>query len=136
MAGGRPSIYTQELGDKICNLIAQGSNLHRLEKLDDMPCGNTFFRWLRENQEFSQKYAQAVTEREHHRFDKIDEVIDEARAGTVDPQIAKLQIDTMKWQVGKEDSKRYGDRQQIDQNIIFSQMGDVKVNGETLDFGD
>lgn len=133
MPAGRPTKYSKELGEEICKRIAMGSNIQRLQKMDDMPCGNTFFRWLRENEEFSQDYTRAVTERAHGRFDRIDDIVEEARQGKIDPQIAKLQIDTMKWQVGKEDRLRYGDSHNINATLTFNKMQVIKIDGKELD---
>lgn len=108
--GGRPTDYTPEYGDQICLEIAKGSNFNRLSKMDEYPSLETLFRWLRTIPEFNDNYELAIKERAHYRFDKVDDVVDELREGKIDAQIARLQIDTIKWQTGKENQKRYGDK--------------------------
>lgn len=114
MPGGRPTDYTPDYGDMICKVISEGSNFNRLSKLDEYPSLDTLFRWLRTIPEFSDNYAKAIKERAHYRFDMIDEVVEEMRTKKIDVQIARVQIDTIKWQTGKEDQKKYGDKQTIE----------------------
>src|SRR5271156_342956 len=43
---GRPSLFTTELGDEICNRIADGESLRAICDEADMPDKATVFRWL------------------------------------------------------------------------------------------
>ncbi len=109
MPAGRPSEFTMELADYICSEIAGGTNLKRLCDRKDMPARITVYRWLRQNPEFDNNYVKAIKNRADYRYDTIDDVVDEMRTGKIDPQVARIQIDTIKWQTGKEKPKTYGD---------------------------
>lgn len=43
---GRPSIYSKEMGTKICNLLMQGKGLTVICRRDDTPTIQTIFNWL------------------------------------------------------------------------------------------
>jgi len=43
----RLSEYTEEMADKICDLVAGGSNLTKIGQMDDMPCRDTIYKWKR-----------------------------------------------------------------------------------------
>lgn len=61
MPGGRPSDYTPELAEAICEAIA--STPKGLERLcaerEDFPEARTVFRWLEAHEEFRHRYARA-----------------------------------------------------------------------------
>lgn len=107
---GRPSIYTNELAEKICDLVAQRIPLIHICARDDMPNKDTIYRWKRERQDFSDLYAQARQHRACARADYIDQVLEEARDGTVDVQVARLIVDAEKWQMAKEMPRLYSDK--------------------------
>jgi hypothetical protein len=57
----RPTDYTPELGDQICELLADGMSLRAICQADDMPHRATVFRWLARAglEEFRDQYARA-----------------------------------------------------------------------------
>lgn len=107
---GRPSKYTKELGARICEMVAERIPVCDICSMDDMPDVSTLYRWKRMFPEFHQDYARAREERAEARQDYIDTVLKEARAGVIDVQVARLIVDTEKWQMGKEKPKIYGDK--------------------------
>lgn len=106
---GRPTDYTQELGDELCEMISLGSNFNKICKIEGVPSHETIYRWLRTIPEFRENYDIAREERAHSRFDKTNEIIEEMRDKKIDPQMAKIEIDLLKWQAGRENPKKYGD---------------------------
>ena len=42
---GRPSIYTPELAEKICDLIREGKSERQICKMPGMPDAKTLLRW-------------------------------------------------------------------------------------------
>lgn len=119
----RPSSFTPELGERICALIAEGMSLRKASEADGMPNWRTILRWLatkdaepKEGEDgaapfdaFRQQYARAREIRADARFERIDDVIDDMRAKKVDAQMARVEIDAIKWQAGKENGRRYGE---------------------------
>ena len=129
MPAGRPSIYTDDLADEICQRIADGQSVREICRADDMPAMSTVFRWLSDPRyiTFREQYARAVEARaEYH----ADEILDIADDGTNDwmerfgkdgeslgwsvngeaVQRSKLRIDSRKWLLSKLMPKKYGDK--------------------------
>ena len=74
---GRPSIFTQELADTICERLANGESLKAICEDDDMPDRWTVWKWDRDNHEgFSHKYARAREHQGDHYFDECADMID------------------------------------------------------------
>jgi len=114
MAGGRPTDYTEELADNICSLIAGGSNLNKICSDDDMPNRSTVYEWFRKHESFSTNYVRAREDRADYRFDRVDEVIKDLRADVIDASQARVELDAIKWQTGKEKPKQYGDKLDVE----------------------
>ena len=126
---GRPSSFTQDVADAICGRIAMGESLRRICLDDAMPDAKTVFRWLRQNDEFSQQYAQAREDQADGYADEITEIADEVNLEDVldkDGNVVevkvdatavarnRLRVDARKWVASKLRPKKYGDR--VDHN--------------------
>jgi len=89
-----------------------------------MPSWRTVLRWLstqdaedpsakpdevRPFEAFRQQYARAREARADARFESIDHVLYRLAKKEIDPQSARVMIDAIKWQAGKENAKRYGE---------------------------
>ena len=114
---GRPGIYSEELGEKICTLIATGFSLRKIGAMDDMPHMDTILRWVIKDKLFYERYAQAQAARAEFLLSEIVELSDEMAADncstTRDPSGVnhrRLQIDTRKWVIAKMFPKKYGDK--------------------------
>lgn len=106
----RPSSYTLELAESICDLVASGENLERICAKDDFPSKDTVYKWLRKHPEFADEYATARARRADARSDRIDEIKERCLNGKITSDVARVVIDAEKWQAGKENAKKYGDR--------------------------
>lgn len=111
---GRPSVFSQELIDKICELIANGMSLRAVCSQEGMPSAVTVCKWLSENQEFSKQYARAREEQAVSFADEIISIADSVEPDSAAVAKAKLQIDSRKWLAAKMAPKKYGDKQEID----------------------
>lgn len=117
---GRPTIYTEELAEEFCSLIAQGKSVNSIcRDYEDMPVSSTIFAWLAKNKEFSEKYDKATEARTAAHHEMLLEMGDEALEDSkiVDPkssnavvQAHKLRADNFKWAMSKMKPKKYGDR--------------------------
>lgn len=106
----RPSDYSQELADEICEAIATGGALYRLcDQFDNWPSERTVYRWLEDSDQFRQNYARARERQADRRNDEIVHIADEA----TDAALARLQVDARKWQASKLAPKKYGDKTTI-----------------------
>ena len=124
MTAGRPSDYTQEMADKICELISSGGSLRTICEPDDMPSKSAVFRWLGKYEEFRDQYARAKEESAELFADEIVNIAD----STDDPQKARVQIDARKWVASKLKPKKYGDR--VQQEISGPDGGAIKTSLE------
>lgn len=104
--GGRPSVYTPELGHRICEAVANGEALQDVCKQPGMPARRTVYYWLRTNEEFATAYELAREMRADLLADEVVKISD-----TEDPARARVQIDARRWAASKLNPRRYGERQ-------------------------
>ncbi len=125
MAGGRPSEYTQEIADSICEELALGKSLRTVCASDDMPAIKTVFNWFRAYPEFLQQYARAKQESADAMGEDALYISDTPQVGIVRTVKAdgsveereedmlghrRLQVETRKWLMAKMKPKKYGDK--------------------------
>jgi hypothetical protein len=123
---GRPAKYSPDLAKRICDLIAAGETDGTIGKMAGMPSAETIRCWKIEIEEFSGNYARAREARADFRSERMDEIARQLRVGKLKPDAARVLIDNEKWQAGKEQPKRYGDRIQVDGNMTVS-MSDEQL---------
>ena len=123
---GRPTIYSDELAQTICESLMVGMSLRKICELDDMPAISTVMQWLASNKsDFMEQYAHARQVQAEYLLDELIDIADdssndyeivngEERLNQEHIQRAKLRIDTRKWNIEKLAPKRYGNKQQID----------------------
>lgn len=130
MPKGRPTTYTPELADLICERLAAGESMRSVSRDESMPCMSTLFKWLREKEDFSQQYAKA---KEESADALVEDMLDIADNQVEQPLIvdgqpvkvdgktvmikdgpsvqhARLRVDTRKWAASKLKPKKYGDK--------------------------
>lgn len=111
---GRPSSYSQETANLICAYVAQGLSRRKACELVKVPLA-TVNDWINDNREnFSVQYARAEESRADHYFEHIV-----TRAQNIkdkdDAQVARVEIDAIKWACSKLLPKKYGDK--VDLNV-------------------
>ena len=134
---GRPTDYTKELADKICELLASGMSMRTVCKEDDMPVMSTVFLWLRTHKEFSEQYAKAKEEAIDAKHEELEALGDEAieLSQSVDPKASgavvnavRLKADNLKWVMSKLKPKKYGDKVDVTSD-------GKQIKGNTIMFG-
>lgn len=108
---GAKTTYSAEIADEICERVLMRA-LKSVCSDSDMPAEGTVYGWLANNPEFAERYARARTGRAYRRSEEIDEIVSQVRAGEIDPNAARVAIDAIKWQSGKENSRVFGDKVQ------------------------
>lgn len=114
---GRPSKFSDELADDICERLAEGESLRSICRDDGMPRLATIFRWLADPRmaSFRDQYERAREAQADTYADEIVDIADgvaAAREGVgPDPVRDRLAVDARKWVASKLKPKRYGDRQ-------------------------
>lgn len=104
---GRPSTYTDEIAEEICEAIATGGALYKLcEANEHWPAERTVFQWLEARPTFAQNYARA-RERQADRF--AHEGLEKA-TNAKDAALGRLAWDAYRWHASKFAPKKYGDK--------------------------
>lgn len=112
---GRPTIYSEELAEEICDRIAKGESVKQIcadKESGWLPGESTVYRWLNENEAFRERYALAREAQADGEFDQARDIAMNATAENV--QVARLQVDTIKWRAGKLAPKKYGDSVKVE----------------------
>lgn len=108
---GRPSNYTFELAQTICEKIADGDSLRSICNDENMPNRTTVLRWLEANPEFAAIHARA---REAQADVMDDKIMSTADACTPeDANAARVKIEAYKWRAARLAPKRYGDTSKL-----------------------
>ena len=128
--GGRPSLYSDVLINRICQRIAEGESLRSICNDKEMPGRQTVLDWLDDasNTGFRAKYARAREEQADLYAAEIIEIADDSSGDVVqtengpklDSEFAarsRLRIDARKWYASKLAPKKYGDKLAIEAEI-------------------
>ena len=127
MPAGRPTDYTQETADIICERLADGESLRTICDDEDMPARSTVFRWLSLHKEFSDQYARAKEVQAEVLADELISIADDGRNDWMERKTdegdhlgwrengealrrSALRIDTRKWVAAKLLPKKYGEK--------------------------
>ena len=121
---GAPSHYAREKAVEICVRISNGEALAQIVKDNDMPVQSTVYKWLLDNQEFSEMYTRAREWQADTNADEILQIADEhppeytddKGRTTLDTSYITWQrsrIDARKWTAMKLKPRKYGDRMQM-----------------------
>jgi hypothetical protein len=109
---GRPSTYTEELGDAICEALANTDKglRHVLKEIEGAPSFACVHQWRHDHASFADKFAQAKKRQiENMAEDIVDHTMDES----LDPNVRRLIVDTKKWLLAKLLPRTYGDKLDI-----------------------
>lgn len=107
---GRPSLYSDELAETICDLLIEGLSMVKICERDDMPNRRTVLRWMESNDAFASKCARARA----LQADLMDNLILET-AENCTPETAnadRVKISAYQWRAAKLQPKVYGDKVQ------------------------
>jgi hypothetical protein len=152
MAGGRPSVYSDELATEICARIAAGESLRRICSDDKMPVMSTVMLWLVDGKHemFSEQYAEARRIQAETLADELFDIADDGsndwmeregkdgEAGYVlngeHVQRSRLRLDTRKWYLSKV-LPRFADKQQVEHSgsLDVNKMSDEELTAKILE---
>jgi len=125
----RPSEYSPEVVDAICDRMVNGQGLLKICADDEMPARVTVYRWLASNPEFRKRFAEArealmdfyAEQILNIAFDESGDVIlDQGKDGKTSAvanhakvQRDRLKVDSLKWTASRLFPKRYGDKMEL-----------------------
>ena len=107
---GRPSLYTAELADIICNRLMETESLKSICRDPGMPSERAVLRWVTHRPEFRRQCDQARMLGQHLGAEEVLEIADGAIARGMTIPIARRLIDAKKWHLGRMAPKRRGPR--------------------------
>lgn len=122
---GRPSAYSLEIAERICDRIAVGESVRSICEDESMPDKATVFRWLYKHEEFATIYARAKQASGFVDEDDMAEIADDARNDYMEKfdkdgnslgyflngehvQRSKLRWEHRRWLLERKQPKRYG----------------------------
>ena len=135
---GRPTVYSDKIANKICERLADGESLRKICESEEMPGKSTVMRWLLDDNhtDFWERYEKAWKSRAEGYLEEIVEISEEepvatytTKDGTVSETIDsagvnrnRLRVDTRKWVMARMNSKRFGDKQEIEAGPGLAQI--------------
>ena len=120
--------YSPELAYEICDLIARGESILNISKREGMPSNTTFYKWMREIEEFKALVETAKEDQADTLFEEMIKIADDGSEDHVldlegniifvkeNVQRSRLKVDTRKWVVSRLQPKKYGERASLDVN--------------------
>lgn len=113
-AVGRPSVYTPDLAEHICDELIEGRSLRQICAKEGMPDRRTVIRWMDRDPAFATKCARAREEQADLMDDRILEIADKVECGELDPKAASVVMSALMWRAAKLKPKRYGDAKRLE----------------------
>jgi hypothetical protein len=125
---GRPSIYSVEIADAICDRLIEGESLRKICADENMPGRATVLRWQNDNADFEAKCTRARV----MQADLMDDLIlDTAHKCTPETANAdKVKISAYQWRAAKLLPKKYGERLDLNQNITQGEVSSTPASEE------
>ena len=113
----RPSFYSEELADSLCEKLAMGLSIRATCSIDNMPSPSTVYNWLRGNSEFLEQYARAKAIAADVFSEEILDIANDASLDWIEEdgrlivnkeniERARLRIDALKWLASKLKPKK------------------------------
>ena len=107
--------YNKEVADRILDLYSSGKTLFDIENEPDLPSRRTISTWRRTIPEFGDLYDTALLSYSEHIIEEALGIADTE----ADAKKAKNRIDIRTWIASKYNRARFGDKLQIDTNVIL-----------------
>jgi hypothetical protein len=146
---GRPSGYTEEQAERVCDKLALGWSLRKIEEHVDedgstYPCKDTILTWCWKIEGFSDRYARAQEAGCEAVRQEMQEIADDGRndwmkrlafnggnpAWEINGEAinrSKLRWEDRRWYLGKKQPKKWGEAQQIDMTVKGQMDNTLKI---------
>lgn len=143
---GRPTTYTKEMGEAICERIANGEPLRQICRESGV-AWRTVYHWLADNPDFSARFARArevgydaIAEQcleiaDDGAFDAVEGEDGVLRTNSEVIQRSKLRVETRLKLLAKWSPKKYGDKLDLNHSgdIGFKTMSDDDLDRAIAD---
>jgi hypothetical protein len=131
---GKPTKYSKDVAERVCELMAQGFTLREICKPDEMPAPSTVRWWVvNDVNGIAERYARAREAQADHWADEILEASDDGsndwmvrqrRDGSDEVVVnrehvsrSQLRVDARKWLLAKLHPAKYGERVAVDATL-------------------
>ncbi len=123
---GRPSVYSDDIAEAICEHLADGNSLRSWCMAEPgRPNYGTVMRWLAENDTFRENHARAREAQGHNDADAVADVRAKVASGELTPEQGRVITDSLKWTAGVRLPKVYGARVALDSDALTSIAGSL-----------
>lgn len=151
----RPTEYSPEVVDAICEQMVNGKGLLKICADNQMPGRTTIYRWLANNPEFRKRFMEAREALMDFYAEQIltiafdesgDVILDQGKDGKTSAvanhakvQRDRLKVDSLKWTAARLFPKRYGDKMELlgqaneDKELRISWEGVTKIERTIVD---
>jgi hypothetical protein len=142
----KPTIYTPEIADVICEAIATNTlSLKAICAQEAMPSVATVTRWLKDNNDFRRQIDLAKELQADMLAAEILEIADDTSGDTIltDDGIVdnkdninnrKLRVEARKWLTAKLNPRRYGSKPEITKTATIKKKQIFKLGDIELEF--
>ena len=125
----RSSEYDFKKCIEICELVANGQNITKVLKSNNQyPTWSTFRRWKSNHSELRTLYVNAVQDKSEPLLQEMDDILTDLRNGKIEPSVANVLIQAIKWKMAKFYPKMFGDKTRHE--VTGEDGGDIVVKIE------
>jgi hypothetical protein len=111
--------YDYKLCLEICDLVMDGANIKTaLKSSDKYPTFQTWCNWKRNHAELFDLYVKAIQDKSESVLEEIDSISLDLRKGLLEPSVANVLIQTLKWKAAKFYPKMFGDK--VDHDVTVT----------------
>lgn len=126
---GRPSTYSPEIADAICEQMIAGRDLLDICKDGDMPSRSSVYRWLNDYPEFEAQYARAREAMADLELRNLKQLADDCTEENVNS--TRVKLNHHQWRLMKIAPRTYGDRTQT--ALTGADGGPIRIAATTID---
>lgn len=126
---GRPSSYSDDIADDICERMLNGQSLVKICEDECMPSRASVYRWMDARPDFATRCARAREGMADFLVDEIQELADKTTELNVNSQ--KVKIATKQWRAMKIAPRIYGESSRTE--LTGENGGPIRIAATTID---
>lgn len=115
-------IFTEEKIKAIFRSMEEGNSMRKACEENGVKY-NSFFEYIGRYNDLYEQYARAKQKGQDARFENMLDYVENSKA---DPFTKKLYIDTLKWQLAKQQPKKYGEKLEVEGKNIAPTIITIK----------
>jgi len=131
--GVRQTTFTEEMGERIVDLVWEGNSLTDICKMEGMPNRRRIYFWKDKHPEFAYELIKAQVALGDIYIGENQEIKKELRAGTIDPASAGVLIKSNQWLAIAVDPRTYGSKSYVEKyqnvHITNNQVNRIDISG-------